>query len=31
MYPDETLWTAAFYAVFLTGIFIGLFWATRQN
>jgi hypothetical protein len=24
MHPDETLWTAVFYAVFITGVFISL-------
>jgi hypothetical protein len=31
MYPDETLWTGAFYAVFITAVIAGLYWATRQN
>jgi hypothetical protein len=31
MYPDETLWTAVFYGVFIIGVFVSLYWATRQN
>jgi len=30
MSPNETLWTGAFYAVFIIGVIAGLFWATRE-
>jgi len=31
MYPDEILWTGIFYAVFITGVIAGLYWATRET